>query len=371
MATMATMATKVEHGFKALFRHKSMKKTVADSGSAPPAATPAAAAATAPTLPRRRSLITRTITRTMTVSDLCDAIRASDVAACRHAIKSGTNVNTPDDRGWLPLSWACEYSTPAVVQLLLEAGALPNARDTARHAGREPIWWAIVTSLHHVQVILSKLDLMAAHGATLDLYRSEPDKCGIISNLLCRSLCGDNRRSSGENVAIFHHLQRLGASLDYPHQGFAVKVIRNIHNTLYRHDTNGHWLRQCLTFATALPIVHSHIPDAWAPALIFSLRGLILLCDASLRTVPVGGPVGVRHIILTYVFGQWAWLDDQAELYWMTSVHDARRRVERTEQQLEEARQALDATLTTNRVRSLVHWLSHASPVMPTLQVGQ
>ena len=66
---------------------------------------------------------------------LFKAIRASDMASVKSALAAGANVNGRSDEGDTPLMYAAVYSTADCVKTLLEHGADPNERDTARRDG--------------------------------------------------------------------------------------------------------------------------------------------------------------------------------------------------------------------------------------------
>ena len=63
---------------------------------------------------------------------LAAAVRAGDVDALRMALASGVDVDARDARGSTLLILATYYGHEALVDVLLEAGASPNAADAAR-----------------------------------------------------------------------------------------------------------------------------------------------------------------------------------------------------------------------------------------------
>jgi ankyrin repeat protein len=71
-------------------------------------------------------------------SKVTEAVLHSDVAAMKHAIKDGANLNELEN-GMTPLLWAIFRGDIDAVRLLLESGADPNLRSSA---GDSPLWHA-------------------------------------------------------------------------------------------------------------------------------------------------------------------------------------------------------------------------------------
>lgn len=72
---------------------------------------------------------------------LWDAARRGDVAVVREVLEGGVDVNATTKYGATALSYACDRGHAEVVQLLLESGANPNAKDT--FYGATPLDWAM------------------------------------------------------------------------------------------------------------------------------------------------------------------------------------------------------------------------------------
>jgi ankyrin repeat protein len=76
------------------------------------------------------SLVPITALATPADDALMRAIQAGDTAKVSRAIKSGAQLNKPRPDGSLPLAWAAETQNPALVKLLLDKGAKPDAGDS-------------------------------------------------------------------------------------------------------------------------------------------------------------------------------------------------------------------------------------------------
>lgn len=72
-------------------------------------------------------------------ANLIDAVTIGDVDAARRAISAGADVNAVYGNGCNVLATAARSKYPAVVRLLLDAGAEVNPASGAR-----PLYWAIV-----------------------------------------------------------------------------------------------------------------------------------------------------------------------------------------------------------------------------------
>jgi hypothetical protein len=59
--------------------------------------------------------------------------RTNDLDGVSRLLGSGADANTSDGFGCTPLMWAAAHQNGAMIQLLLEAGADPCARDSAGH----------------------------------------------------------------------------------------------------------------------------------------------------------------------------------------------------------------------------------------------
>ena len=72
-------------------------------------------------------------------SDIADAASRGDRATIERLLKSGSDVNAPQDDGATALQWAAYRGDAELTELLLKAGAKP---DQANHNGATPLWLA-------------------------------------------------------------------------------------------------------------------------------------------------------------------------------------------------------------------------------------
>ena len=76
------------------------------------------------------ALCSRAITHAQSqTQDLFEALRQGDAAKVQAAVNHGVDVNSRDDGGNTLLMQAAVYSTPALMQFLLERGADPKASN--------------------------------------------------------------------------------------------------------------------------------------------------------------------------------------------------------------------------------------------------
>lgn len=80
----------------------------------------------------------------------------------RALVAAGANPNIPPGR---PLTLAL-FQGPRFVELLLDAGADPNAID-----GGRPVWWTVLSASHEQDLTL--LELLLAHGADITMRDRE------------------------------------------------------------------------------------------------------------------------------------------------------------------------------------------------------
>lgn len=116
---------------------------------------------------------------------LMRAIQAGDTAKAAQAIKAGAQLNKPRADGSLPLAWAAETQNPAVVKLLLDKGAKPDAAASestsfsplvvACQRGDAAIVAALLDAGAQVNRVastgVSPLALCAAHSSTVIVKR--------------------------------------------------------------------------------------------------------------------------------------------------------------------------------------------------------
>src|SRR6266700_5890531 len=62
-------------------------------------------------------------------NNIIDAAKENKSKSIEHALGSGTNVDSSDDKGFTPLMWAAVSGHAGIVKLLLEKGARVNARN--------------------------------------------------------------------------------------------------------------------------------------------------------------------------------------------------------------------------------------------------
>ncbi len=75
------------------------------------------------------------------VGSLHDASRAGDIAAVKHHIAEGVDVNAKDQNGLNPLHLAANGGHTEVATLLIAKGADVHAKD--RYNGRTSLHWAV------------------------------------------------------------------------------------------------------------------------------------------------------------------------------------------------------------------------------------
>lgn len=96
---------------------------------------------------------------------LFDALRRDDTAALAAAVTVAADVNTPDETGTTPLMYAVLYARPAIVELLLDRGAVVNAANS--YGSTALMWAAPRTPL--VRILLSRgadVNAKASDGTT-------------------------------------------------------------------------------------------------------------------------------------------------------------------------------------------------------------
>lgn len=95
----------------------------------------------------------------MNIQSLHQATAANDCRALKRLIKSGADVDTPNEEGNTPLQVAMLEGSFEAASLLLAAGADPNVEDEF-----------CMQPLHHQCHSLRFIDLLLAHGAYPDPY---------------------------------------------------------------------------------------------------------------------------------------------------------------------------------------------------------
>jgi hypothetical protein len=97
-------------------------------------------------------------------AQLSAAVRGGDVAAVRALLDSGVDVNTKFRYDVTALFYACDRGNVAIVQLLLERGADPNAIDT--FYGVSPLDMASSPAMGRTPRHAEVVRLLLEHGAT-------------------------------------------------------------------------------------------------------------------------------------------------------------------------------------------------------------
>lgn len=96
------------------------------------------------------------------IEDLRTAVALGELETIKELLKLGAPVNEQDSKGVTPLHTACIYGQVAAAELLLDAGARPNAASWGRDGGpRLPLVHAV--SLGQVEMV----DLLLMRGATV------------------------------------------------------------------------------------------------------------------------------------------------------------------------------------------------------------
>jgi ankyrin repeat protein len=168
------------------------------------------------------------------------AARKGDVEAVKSFLAKGIDVNTRTQYGATALSYAADKGHTAVVKVLLDHGADPNAKDTFYNA--TPIVWA--SSRGHAEVVKLLLEkgargvdmaLMSGVNAdSVELVRVVLEKGGVSPETLSLAL---SRATKANKTEMIELLKKAGAKPP-PEPNFKVdpETLKSYAGT-YKSDT--------------------------------------------------------------------------------------------------------------------------------------